>query len=377
MKINSLLTCMCSFVGVSILFLFLETSCRGYNSQNFATYSGLCPANFDTIIDGKQVKLYTLRNHQGMEVCVTNYGPRIVSIAIPDTTNKKWLDVVLGFQSIHEYINKPHCLDLSAEHADLSDNHSVSIDENAVHHNNSQSLQMLSLKHQVFEAEWLDAENLAMKSHYSNGIDSTDMTIVYTIASDKNSLVIGMQSKVTTPTVMQLPYGTVFNMSGDPNLSIQDHLLYVNADSLVHTNGSKDIQVEPLVKDKSFDFRTPHMIGDVMQDTTTFVRTYNGLDYIYILDTRAMLEKPALQLKSPRSGLSMTILTDEPDIYLYTLNRPDFQCEGKHGVVYRTHAGIAIEPGRFSDIDKHLNRSIQLMPGDTYRSTVIYSFGWR
>ncbi len=376
MKINSLLTYVCSFVGVSILFLFVETSCRGYNSQKFATYSGLCPANFDTIIDGKQVKLYTLRNHQGMEVCVTNYGPRIVSIAIPDTTNKKWLDVVLGFQSIRDYLNKPHCLDILADYTDSSD-YDLSPDVEAPPYNNPKTFKGASLRHQIFEAEWLDAENLAMKAHYSNGIDSTDMTIVYTIASDKNSLVIGMQAKVTTPTVMQLPYGTVFNMSGDPNLSIRDHLLYVNADSLVHANGSRGVQVEPLVKDKSFDFRTPHMIGDVMQDTTTFVRTCNGLDYIYVLDTRAMLEKPAMQLRSPRSGLSMTILTDEPDIYFYTLNRSDFQCEGKHGIVYRTHAGIAIEPGRFSDINKRINRSIQLMPEDTYRSTVIYSFGWR
>ena len=63
------------------------------------TVSGLNPAAFDTIINEKPVKLYTLKNAKGMEVCITNYGGRVVSLVVPDR-NGKPTDVVLGFDNI-------------------------------------------------------------------------------------------------------------------------------------------------------------------------------------------------------------------------------------------------------------------------------------
>ena len=48
------------------------------------TISGLDPAAFDTTINQKAVKLYTLKNSNGMEVCITNIGGRVVSLVLPD-----------------------------------------------------------------------------------------------------------------------------------------------------------------------------------------------------------------------------------------------------------------------------------------------------
>ena len=39
-----------------------------------------------------------------MEVCVTNFGGRIVSIMVPDKEGKMQ-DIVLGFDNIEDYIN--------------------------------------------------------------------------------------------------------------------------------------------------------------------------------------------------------------------------------------------------------------------------------
>ena len=52
------------------------------------TLSGLDPARFDSVINDKPVGLYTLTNRQGMEVCVTNFGGRIVSLMVPDRQGK-------------------------------------------------------------------------------------------------------------------------------------------------------------------------------------------------------------------------------------------------------------------------------------------------
>lgn len=38
------------------------------------TVSGLNPARFDSIVNNKNIALYTLKNANGMEVCITNLG---------------------------------------------------------------------------------------------------------------------------------------------------------------------------------------------------------------------------------------------------------------------------------------------------------------
>ena len=78
------------------------------------TVSGLNPADFEmTVSDAengdKQVGLYVLKNANGMEVCITNYGGRVVSLVVPDRDGNP-TDVVLGYDNIKQYadtLNSP------------------------------------------------------------------------------------------------------------------------------------------------------------------------------------------------------------------------------------------------------------------------------
>ena len=83
----------------SALTLAALTACSNEPAQ---TLSGLDPAKFETTINEKPVKLYTLKNAAGMEVCITNVGGRIVSIMVPDKDGKMQ-DVVLGFDNAEQY----------------------------------------------------------------------------------------------------------------------------------------------------------------------------------------------------------------------------------------------------------------------------------
>ena len=56
-------------------------------------------------IDGKPVELYTLSNESGAKVSITNYGGTVTSIFVPDKDGKIG-DVVLGFDSVGEYVEK-------------------------------------------------------------------------------------------------------------------------------------------------------------------------------------------------------------------------------------------------------------------------------
>ena len=90
-------------LGVALLLC----GCASTPSQNNLTLSGLTPAKFEKVIENNQaLKLYTLKNANGVEVCITNFGARIVSIMVPDK-NGEMQDVVLGFDNIEDYINVP------------------------------------------------------------------------------------------------------------------------------------------------------------------------------------------------------------------------------------------------------------------------------
>jgi len=89
----------------ALLTVFLLSSCNEGEVKK-VTQSGLEKKNFETEINGKKSDLFVLTNEAGMEVCITNFGGRIASIMVPDKDgNMK--DVVLGFDSIQDYINVP------------------------------------------------------------------------------------------------------------------------------------------------------------------------------------------------------------------------------------------------------------------------------
>ena len=92
-------------MGVAVA---LFSACASGNESKL-TVSGLDPVKFDTLINEKPVKLYTLKNNNGMEVCITNYGGRVVSLVVPDKDGNP-TDVVLGFDNIQQYadtLNSP------------------------------------------------------------------------------------------------------------------------------------------------------------------------------------------------------------------------------------------------------------------------------
>ena len=94
MKKNKLTAALAALLVGATLF-----SCT---SEPRYTASGLDKSAFMQQIQGKQNQLYTMTNENGMEVTITNFGGRIVSIWAPDK-NGTFGDVVLGFGSINEY----------------------------------------------------------------------------------------------------------------------------------------------------------------------------------------------------------------------------------------------------------------------------------
>ena len=63
--------------------LLVLSSCSCHTGKQI-TASGLQRKDFQTEVNGQHTDLFTLSNKQGMEVCITNYGARVVSILVPE-----------------------------------------------------------------------------------------------------------------------------------------------------------------------------------------------------------------------------------------------------------------------------------------------------
>lgn len=69
-----------------------------------AQHSQLKKADFQQVIDGKQTDLYFLRNKNGIEIAITNFGGRVVEFWAPDK-NGHFEDIVLGHDHVDKYLH--------------------------------------------------------------------------------------------------------------------------------------------------------------------------------------------------------------------------------------------------------------------------------
>ena len=67
---------------------------------------GLKREDFQTTVNGKKTDLFVLRNSQGNEIAVTNYGGAVVAIMMPDKDGN-YANLIEGHDNIQDVINSP------------------------------------------------------------------------------------------------------------------------------------------------------------------------------------------------------------------------------------------------------------------------------
>lgn len=370
--------------GIAISML---VSCTAQKSNNNSTDSALNPAKFDTIIDGnKVVKLYTLKNQNGMEVCVTNFGGRIVSIMVPDKDGKMQ-DVVLGFDNIADYINVPSDFGASiGRYANrinkgiiVIDNDSIQLPQNNFGHCLHGGPK--GWQYQVYEAKQLNDQAIELTMNSADGDQNFPGNVVakvtYTLTPD-NAIDISYSATTDKKTVINMTNHSYFNLSGDPSSLATDHKLYVNSDSITPIDSTCMTSGEMMaVKETPFDFSTERVISEKIDDRTfEQIKNGNGYDHNWVLKNKGDINTVAAKLTSPKSGITLEVYTDEPGIQVYTGNFLDGTVKGKKGTVYNQRAAVCLETQHYPDSpNKPQWPSVIFEPGKTYTSHCIYKFG--
>ena len=368
-------------VGLSTLMLM---ACQ-QKPDKVSTLSGLDPVKFSTEVNHSQTNLYTLKNKSGMEVCITNFGGRIVSIMVPDKDGKMQ-DVVLGFDNIDDYIRIPSDFGASigryanriAQGRFVLDNDTIQLPQNNFGHCLHGGPQ--GWQYQVYDANLIDNTTLELTRLSPDGDENFPGNVTAKVTfklSDDNALDIKYSATTDKKTIINMTNHSYFNLSGDPSQPATDHILYVNADNYTPVDSTFMTTGEIIpVKDTPMDFITPKAIG---QDITKYdfvqLKNGNGYDHNWALTTNRDITKPAARLTSPQSGITLEVYTNEPGIQVYTGNFLDGSIQGKKGITYNQRASVCLETQHYPDSpNKPQWPSVILEPGQTYNSECIFKF---
>ena len=313
-------------------------------------------------------KVYTLKNKSGFEVSVTSYGGAVTSLKTPG-------DIVLGFNTLDEYVRNPRYFGaLIGRHANRIARGRFSLNgveyqlpcNNGVNHLHggfkgfdkrewsvSKAGHTLHLTYFSKDGEEGYPGNLAAFVDYTLG--DNELRIDYRATTDRD-------------TIVNLTNHSYFNLRGAG--TILDHELTLNADhytpvseDLIPTGEIKSVEGTPM------DFRKAKAIGSEINDVA------GGYDHNFVLNNWDGSLRLAARLYEPTSRRALEILTTEPGIQFYSGNFLDGSFIGKNGVAYEKYTGLCLEPQHFPDAPNHPNfPSTVLRPGEEYKHTSLYRF---
>ncbi len=349
------------------------------------TKSGLDPENFVADVNGKATALYTLTNANGMEVCITNFGGRIVSIMAPDR-NGEFKDVVLGFDSISDYRNIPSDFGAAiGRYANRINQGRIVLDGDSIQLPQNNFGHCLhggptGWQYQVYDLKQSNDSSLTLVMHSPDGDNNfpgnVTAEVTYTLTAD-NAIDIKYSATTDKTTVINMTNHSYFNLNGDPTQPITNCVLQANASQYTPVDSTYMTTGEiATVTETPFDFTEPRVIGDVITVENEQLKFGNGFDHNWVLDTAGDDTKEAVKLMSPVTGITLTVSTDEPGIQIYTGNFLDGAVTGKKGVTYNQRTGICLETQKYPDTpNKPEWPSAVLRPGETYTSHCVFKFG--
>lgn len=368
------------------------TACNSAQTENSLTVSGLDPAAFDTTINQKPVKLYTLKNASGMEVCITNFGGRVVSLVVPDK-NGKSTDVVLGYDNIAQYadtVNSPSDFGSAVgRYANRINKGKLTVNGKEIQLPTNNFGHCLhggpsGWMYQVYDASQPNDSTLLLNitsPDGDNGFPGTvKATTTYKLLAN-NTLDITFEATTDKETVVNMTNHSYFNLNGDPSREGMNMILYVNADNYTPADSTYMTtgEIKP-VEGTPMDFRKPHAISETIGDTTfNQIKYASGYDHNWCLNTykdgKGDDTAVAASLYSPETGILLEMFTNEPGVQVYTGNFQGTGVSCKHGIKYPKHVSVCLESQKYPDSpNKKGWPSPYLKPGEKYYSHVAYKF---
>lgn len=341
-------------------------------------------SDFERVLDGKEIKLFTLSNDNGMVVQVTNYGARFVTILLPGKDGE-YLDVTLGYPDIDGYINDRMNLgSVVGRYANRIARGTFELDgvsyqleinnkENTLHSGSSNYAKVVWDAVQRGDSIIMHYVSPDMHGGFPGELS---ITLVY-VLTENNEIEMIYEAETSKKTVLNLINHSYFNMAGEGNGEITDHYIQVNGDYI--TTAYDDLiptgDFLP-VENTAFDLRDEVRIGKMINDDHEQIKNGNGYDHNWVLNKEKEGELTfAVSLRDTSSGMGLKIYTTEPGLQVYSGNFMDGSVTGKAGIPYNFRYGVALEAQHFPDSPNQASfPSTILEPGEKYFQKTVMEF---
>ncbi|MDR2385863.1 MAG: galactose mutarotase [Tannerella sp.] len=356
--------------------------------KNKYTLSGLLFSDFENTVDGKKTFLHTIKNQNGIEIAVTNYGAKIVSLLVLDKKGDP-VDVVAGHSSITEYLNseEPYFGAVCGRYSNRIAKGRFTLDgivyDKLAINNAPNSLHggIKGFNAVVWDMKQINNQTLELKYISEDGEEGfpgkLNVQVNYHI-SDENEFIIIYKAVTDKPTVLNLTNHSYFNLSGAGDEYVGDHILRINADIYLPTDETNIPYGDPAKTEGTpMDFRKEHTIGERINEDFEQLKFGKGYDHTFILNddgSGSDLYYCAYAV-SPKTGVVMEVFTTEPGVQLYTGNWMTGNFTGKNGQRYPKRSAFCLETQHFPDSPNRPEYpSTVLRQGEEFQSITIYKF---
>ena len=340
-------------------------------------------------VDGKPVQLWTLDSGSGMRMRVTNYGTIITELHVPDRSGKP-VDVVLGRPTVQDYVERTQYFGCTAGRcANRIGKGQFSIDGKAFQVTCNNGPNCLHGGAKGFDkVVWEGKASLdqgmprvvftSTSKDGEEGFPGTVKATVTYILTPLNQLLVDMSATTDAPTVVNMAHHSYWNLAGHASGTVLDHELqlmagdYTPVDAALITTGEiKPVDGTPL------DFRVAKPIGRDIAQLPATKDDPGGFDHNWCVDGATGTMRPAALLRSPSTGISMLVSSNQPGIQFYSGNFLD-GIPGKDGATYRKHDGLCLETQAYPDSINKQGKAgwpnVVLRPGERYDHRMVHRF---
>lgn len=334
--------------------------------------------------NGQEVKLYSLVNSSGAMVTVSSFGADVKDIIVPDKDGIM-VDVNLGFDNLEGYENDPYSFgaivgrvaNRTAGGRFTLNGVDYQLEKNQAGVNNLHSGPNTYNK-RVWDSK-VDGERVIFSLNSPDGDQGFpgefNVSVSYEF-TDEGVLRITYEGKSDADTVVNMTNHSYFNLNGEGEGDIMDHIIKINADYITETDPDS-IPTGNLidVTGTPFDFRQPKAISQDADEDHLMLKYGNGYDHNFAINGSGMREFAVVT--GEKSGITMTVRSDLPGMQFYAGNHVGGKGNniGKSGHEYGVHSGFALETQYFPNaINVPSFKSPILKAGESYKTVTEYIF---
>jgi aldose 1-epimerase len=347
--------------------------------------------SFGTLSNGAKVEAVTLKNAAGMSATLISYGATVQSLRFPDKQGNA-ADLVVGYDTLAGYETTPGFTNVTVgRYANRIAKGTFALDGKQYALSQSEPPNTLHGGSVGWDKRnWVvkSVEQTADKASVTFTLTSPDGdqgfpgTVVADVTyelNNNNDLTIRYGATTDKPTVVNLTYHSMLNLSGIPAKGLAtDAELTIESDAILPVNDTLIPTGQPLpVAGTPFDFRTPANVTQRARATHPQLALANGgIDHNYILrGGKTATPKPAVTFEDRQSGRGLKIATTEAGMQVYTGNFLKGEIVGKGGQRLTKYQSISFEAQGYPDSpNQPAFPSTRLDPGQNYAQTTVFHF---